>query len=42
MRGVVVTEEAEGNLSTCVADLPGWKATGLDRKASLETIREAI
>ncbi len=42
MRYLVVIEQAEGNLSAYVPDLPGCVATGPDRQAVLQTIREAI
>lgn len=42
MRYLVVIEQAEGNLSAYVPDLPGCVATGPDRQAILQAIREAI
>lgn len=41
-RYLVVIERAEGNLSAYVPDLPGCVATGSDRKAVLQAIREAV
>ena len=38
----VVIEEAEGNVSAHVPDLPGCIATGKTREQVLERIREAI
>lgn len=42
MRYAVVVEQARENLSAYVPDLPGCVATGSDRKAVLQAIREAV
>ncbi len=41
-RFAVVIEEAEGNFSAHVPDLPGCVATGTSKEAVIEEIREAI
>lgn len=42
MRYAVVIEEAEGNYSAYVPDLPGWVATGATVKAVEQELRDAI
>ena len=42
MRYAVVIEQAEGNYSAYVLDLPGCVATGATLKATERAIREAI
>lgn len=42
MRYLVIIEQAEGNLSAYVPDLPGCVAVGDTREELLDTMREAI
>jgi predicted RNase H-like HicB family nuclease len=42
MRYLVVIEQAEGNLSAYVPDLPGCVATGPDRKSVVKAIQGAV
>jgi predicted RNase H-like HicB family nuclease len=42
MRYLVIIEQAQGNLSAYVPDLPGCVAVGDTREELLETMREAI
>ena len=42
MRYLVIIEQAEGNLSAYVPDLPGCVAVGDTRQELLEAMREAI
>lgn len=42
MRYAVVIEQAEGNFSAYVPDLPGCVATGATLEAAEQAIREAI
>jgi predicted RNase H-like HicB family nuclease len=42
MRYLIIIEEAEGNLSAYVPDLPGCVTTGATREEVLANMREAI